>query len=227
MVGIYMNLKDKYHLTKDQNRRFSRMNFTRLVHTNARFEGINTTLPQTQTIMDGLGVDGVNIDDINTIVQIKLGWQFITESNASLDIKFEKKINAIVAKDDALIPGEFRTGQGGVNIGSDADFIPDPVDDNNEEQFLNELLNDNYSVTEKALRLMYHNMRGQLFWDGNKRTATLVANKLMIDNGAGLINVPLDLWPEWNKLISQYYLTNEMDNLLSWTYDNAIQGITI
>jgi len=222
-----MNLKDKYHLTKDQNRRFSRMNFTRLVHTNARFEGINTTLPQTQTIMDGLGVDGVNIDDINTIVQIKLGWQFITESNASLDIKFEKKINAIVAKDDALIPVEFRTGQGGVNIGSDADFIPDPVDDNNEEQFLNELLNDNYSVTEKALRLMYHNMRGQLFWDGNKRTATLVANKLMIDNGAGLINVPLDLWPEWNKLISQYYLTNEMDNLLSWTYDNAIQGITI
>ncbi len=91
IVGIYMNLKDKYHLTKDQNRRFARMNFTRLVHTNARFEGINTTLPQTQTIMDGLGVDGVNIDDINTIVQIKRGWQFITESNASLDIKFLKK----------------------------------------------------------------------------------------------------------------------------------------
>jgi len=49
-----MNFKDQFHLTKDQNRRFARMNFTKLVHTNARFEGINTTLPQTQTIMDGL-----------------------------------------------------------------------------------------------------------------------------------------------------------------------------
>jgi len=74
---------------------------------------------------------------------------------------------------------------------------------------------------------MYHNMRGQLFLDGNKRTATLVANKLMIDNGAGLINVPLNLWPQWNKLISDFYLSNEIDELLQWTYDHAIQGIEL
>lgn len=76
-----MDYQDKYHLTKDQNRRFGRMNLTRLVHTNARFEGINTTLPQTQTIIDGLGVEGVKLEDINTIVQIKRGWQLITESD--------------------------------------------------------------------------------------------------------------------------------------------------
>jgi len=49
----------------------------------------------------------------------------------------------------------------------------------------------------------------------------------MIDNDAGLINVPLDLCPHWNKLISQYYLTNEMNDLLSWTYDHTIQAVTI
>lgn len=222
-----MNFKDQFHLTKDQNRRFARMNFTKLVHTNARFEGINTTLPQTQTIMDGLGVDGVDIDDINTIVQIKRGWQFITESDSKLDLTFEKKTNEIVAKNDALIPGEFRTGQGGINIGSDKDFIPEFVDSTNEDNFLNDLLTSNISITEKAIRLMYHNMRGQLFWDGNKRTATLIANKLMIDNGAGLINVPLNLWPQWNQLISDFYLSNDMDVLLQWTYDHAIQGIEL
>ena len=96
---------DKYHLTKDQNRRYARQNFVNLVHTNSRFEGVNTTLPQTQTIMDGLGVDGVSIDDINVIVQLKKGWQLITEDDASLTLAFEKKINAIVALHDSLAPG--------------------------------------------------------------------------------------------------------------------------
>ncbi|WP_337957826.1 hypothetical protein [Schleiferilactobacillus perolens] len=59
---------DRYHLTKDQNCRFARQNFVNLVHTNSRFEDITTTLPQTQTIMDGLGVDGIPIDDINIMV---------------------------------------------------------------------------------------------------------------------------------------------------------------
>ncbi|MQS75537.1 Fic family protein [Companilactobacillus halodurans] len=222
-----MEYNDKYHLTKDQNRRFARMNFTRLVHTNARFEGINTTLPQTQTIMDGMGVDGVDIDDINTIVQIKRGWQLITESDKSLSLEFEKNINKIVAKNDALVPGEFRSGQDTVDIGLDEDLVPDMVDISKEEKYLNQLMESNLSVTEKSIRVMYHNMRGQLFWDGNKRTATLIANKLMIDNGAGLINVPLNLWTQWNKLITDYYQTNKVDDLLKWTYTNAIQGIDI
>lgn len=49
--------EDKYSFTQDQNRRFAKMNLTRLVFTNSRFEGVNTTLSQTQTIIDGLGVD--------------------------------------------------------------------------------------------------------------------------------------------------------------------------
>lgn len=220
-------LKDKFRLTRDQNKRFARMNFTNLVHTNARFEGIHTTLPQTQTIIDGLGVDGISIDDINTIVQIKRGWAFITENDSEITLDLEKQINAIVAKNDSLAPGEFRTGQGGVDIGSDEHFTPDDVELDKEHDFLRSLLTSGKSTTEISLRLMYHNMRGQLFWDGNKRTATLVANKYMIDNGAGLINVPLDLWPKWNELISIYYKTGNVDEILIWTYKNAIQGISL
>lgn len=222
-----MDYQDKYHLTKDQNRRFARMNLTRLVYTNARFEGINTTLPQTQTIIDGLGVEGVKLEDINTIVQIKRGWQLITESDEVLTLDFEKSINKIVARDDALVPREFRTGEGAIDIGLDNNFIPDMVDISNETDYLSQLLKSNISNTEKAFRIMYHNMRKQLFWDGNKRTATLVANKLMIDNGAGIINVPLDRWGVWNELISSYYQSNHMDKLLEWTYDNAIQGVQL
>lgn len=223
-----MDFPDKFQMTKEQNRRYARMNFTRLVHTNSRFEGINTTLPQTQTIMDGLGVNGVSIDDINTIIQIKRGWQLITESDAPFNLTFAKQINAIVAQNDSLEPGAFRSGQGGVAIGSTEDFIPEPVDDQHEVQFLAELLADQTkSGTEKSLRLMYHLMRAQLFWDGNKRTATLFANRLMIDNGNGLINVPLNEWSTWNTLLSDYYRSNDVQALLKWTYQHAIFGVDL
>ena len=61
---------DKYQFTVAENKRFTRTNFTKLVHTNARFEGVNTTLPQTQTIMDGMSVAGVPVEDILTIVNL-------------------------------------------------------------------------------------------------------------------------------------------------------------
>ena len=47
----------------------------------------------------------------------------------------------------------------------------------------------------------------------------------MIDNGAGLINVPLNKWYKWNELISEFYLTGKMDKLKDWTYETEFQGI--
>lgn len=222
-----MQYPDKFQLTPDQNRRFARRNFAELVHTNARFEGVNTTLPQTRTIMDGMGVTGVSVADMNVIVQLKRGWQYITETDDVLDLTIEQQINAIVAKFDALAPGEFRTGQGGVTIGSQEDFTPPAVVVAAEKQWLTALLAAAQSTTDKALTLLYHNMRGQLFWDGNKRTATLAANKLMIDGGAGLINVPLDHWEHWNELIADYYRSGDMTAIKDWTYAHGIQGVQL
>ncbi|BDR57584.1 Fic family protein [Xylocopilactobacillus apicola] len=222
-----MEYPDKYKFTKDENRRFARSNLVKLVHTESRFEGVNTTLPQTQTIMDGMSVQGVPVADILTIVNLKKAWQFITESNASLSLDFEKQINLIVAKEDALIPGSLRSGQGGVSLSDNEFFEPPIVNEQEEIKFIEELQDNDCSITDRAITLMYHNMRNQIFWDGNKRTATIVANKLMIDHGAGLINVPLDKWELWNQLLSNFYRTNEMSQLKTWTYDNAIQGLSV
>lgn len=64
---------DKFHLTKEQNRCFAKKNLVRLVFTNSRFEGVNTILLQTQTIIDSMSAAGVSIDDSNVIVQLKSG----------------------------------------------------------------------------------------------------------------------------------------------------------
>ena len=74
---------------------------------------------------------------------------------------------------------------------------------------------------------MLYGMRKQLFWDGNKRTSTIVANKIMIQNGKGIIKVPDNKLEEFNKLLSNYYTTNNMENIKQFIYENCIDGITI
>lgn len=216
--------KNKFKMTPDQNRRYARSNFTELVHTDARFEGVNTTLPQTQTIIDGMSVTGVSISDTLVIVNLKKGWQLVTETTEPMSLPLEQQINKVVAMEDSLAPGEFRTGQGGVAIASSGYFEPDEVNIKAEQTFLTNLLHSDKTTTDKALTLLYHNMRGQLFWDGNKRTAMLSANKMMIDGGAGLISVPLDKWDDWNTLISDFYVSGDMELVKEWTYQNGIQG---
>lgn len=219
--------KDKFNLTTEQNKRLARSNLVKLVYVNSRFEGLTTTLPQTQTIIDGLGVDGVSIDDINVIVQLKRGWQYIINSTEEFNLEFLKRINKIVALQESLDPGQLRTGNGGVST-IKGEFTPPTVNVNNEKDFIANLIKkSSLTTTDKALTLMYHLMRNQIFWDGNKRTATLAANKVMIEHGAGLVNVPLDLWPEWNNLIGDYYFSGDMTKLKEWTYEHGIQGVQL
>lgn len=212
--------EDKYSFSQDQNRRFAKMNLTRLVFTNSKFVGVNTTLPQTQTIIDGVGVNGISIDDINMIVQLKRGWQYIINEDRPISMRVMKNINSIVVN---LNPKEFKDGS--TSIGK---LMSSSIDEHAEENYLQELLKDeNKSVTEKSIEMMYHLMKYKIFWNGNKRTATLIANKFMIDNGVGLINIPLYYWDEWNKLISDYYYDNDMSKIKEWTYKVGIQGIDI
>lgn len=73
---------------------------------------------------------------------------------------------------------------------------------------------------------MLYGMRNQLFWDGNKRTSTICANKIMIENGAGIIKVPDDKLEEFNSLLSQFYSTNDNSKIKHFIYDNCIDGIS-
>lgn len=163
----------------------------------------------------------LSINNLNVIVQLKRGWRYVIREDKALSLKIEQNINLLVARYDSLDPGSFRTSSVTVELGNNkGEWKPQEVD------FFNNLMQKDTSVTDKAMTLMYHNMRNQLFGDGNKRTAILVANKLMIGHGAGLINVPLDKWDVWNDLISKYYLSGDMKTLKDWTYVNGIQGVT-
>ena len=83
------------------------------------------------------------------------------------------------------------------------------------------------NATQRAITYMLYGMRKQLFWDGNKRTSTIAANKIMIENGAGIIKVPDEKLERFNELLTKYYDTNEMQEISNFIYENCIDGIRI
>ncbi|WP_303138264.1 hypothetical protein [uncultured Eubacterium sp.] len=90
------------------------------------------------------------------------------------------------------------------------------------------ILNDaNASATDKALEAFTWGARGQFFWDGNKRTSLLLANKILVSSGAGIMTITDKYMEQFNSLLFEYYNTGENRELKQFLYDNAILGLTI
>lgn len=91
-----------------------------------------------------------------------------------------------------------------------------------------EILNQDISETEKALRLFLFISKNQIFWDGSKRAALLTANKIMFSKGLGLLSIPEKRFTRFNELLSKYY--NSVDrthfyDIADFMYQYCIFGI--
>ena len=217
-------MKDKYHLTKEQNIFLAKKVLVSNIYNSARLEGINTTYPDTKTILEGVNVPSLRLDEINCILNLRDAWNF-TLSNIDSDVTldFICKVNSFVSRNESLEWGVLRTGKVGIN---GVDYIPSIP--NRDDVIINikEILKEE-NITSRSLNLMLYLMRSQIFWDGNKRTAMIVANKILIENGCGIISVKENNINEFNKLLTEYYNTANKDKIISFLYDNCIFGLEL
>ena len=70
-------MQDKYNMTLEQNIFLAKKNLIINIYSNARMEGINVTFPQTQTILDGVNVPNLKIDEIECILNLRDAWKYI------------------------------------------------------------------------------------------------------------------------------------------------------
>lgn len=217
-------MQDKYHLTKEQNIFLAKKVLVSNIYNSARLEGINTTYPDTKTILEGVNVPSLRLDEINCILNLRDAWNF-TLSNIDTDITldFICKVNSFVSRNESLEWGVLRTGKVGIN---GVDYIPDIPNRENVITNINEILKEE-NITSRSLNLMLYLMRSQIFWDGNKRTAMIVANKLLISNGCGIISIKEENINEFNKLLTEYYNTGNKDKIIPFLYDKCIFGLEI
>lgn len=219
-------MDNKYNLTAEQNIFVAKRNIVDYIWKSANLEGIAVTYPDTQTIYDGFSVSGYKLEEINAINNLKKAWQFIL-NDVDIDLNFAYicKINELVGENVFYNPGVIRTTP--VNIGGTG-WKPDfPIETKIKEELEELLSNNEISKTEQAINVMLWVMRRQMFIDGNKRTAMLIANKIMIENGCGIISIPIEKQNEFYKLLIIYYETNDSSIISKFIYDNAIDGIEL
>ena len=81
--------------------------------------------------------------------------------------------------------------------------------------------------TEIAIEVMLWIMRRQMFIDGNKRVGMLFANKIMIDNGCGIITISQKDQPVFFEKLIKYYETGDNTDLKEWIYNTSIDGLEL
>ncbi|MDD2981493.1 MAG: Fic family protein [Hespellia sp.] len=220
-----MIFTDKFDLTAEQSLFLAKKKLDENVYCGMKMENRAVTFPQTKTILNGVNVPNVQIDDIQAILNMRDVWKYLLSTvDEPLTFEYWCKFNEYIARNEALEWGKLRTGTVGI---SGTDYIPPVPQESVVKQELSAILCDNNSATEKALNAFVWGTRGQFFGDGNKRTSLMLANKILIKSGAGLLTITDKHMEQFNCLLLEYYNTGESDNLKVFLYENAIQGITI
>ena len=201
---------DKYHLTPEQSLFLAKKKWDENIYCGMRMENRAVTFPQTKTILDGVNVPGVQLDDIQAILNMRDAWRYLIETiNEPLTLDYICKLNEYIARNEALMWGVLRTGSVGI---SGTDYIPPIPQQTDAEQALQKILDSDTTATEKALQAFIWGTRAQLFWDGNKRTSMTVANKILLSAGAGIMTITDKHMERFNEQLLHYYDTGNDDN---------------
>lgn len=197
------------------------------IYRSANIEGIAMTFPETQTICDGMSVSGHTIDEINAVCDLKRSWEWIfAHTDVPADLAVLKALNGTAGKFTVTNAGTIRSVYSDpirvVLKNGEYYYPPVPPKDEKIEQDLLEILNQDDKL-KAALDAFCYIAKGQFFSDGNKRTATLFANHFMIQNGLGILSIPVEKKQEFYNALTDFYAAEDLKSgLLHFLKENCI-----
>ena len=198
---IENNISEKVALNID----FAKKQLVDTIYKQAVLEGIATTYADTETIIEGGKVNNMTANAILKLFNLKHAWEFILNKDVittSTNFALLCEINKFIEEGFYYNAGRVRSTP--VSIGG-TNWKPElPVESLIKEE-LQQLLNSNLDDLDKAIEILLFVMKKQIFIDGNKRTAVIFANHLLISKAKGLIVIPNDKVDEYKKLLISYY----------------------
>ncbi len=216
-------MKDKYQMTLEQNIFVVKRNLVDYIWKSANLEGIAVTYPDTQCICDGMSVSGYTIEEINAVNDLKHAWQYLLEHiREPMDVDFLCRLHRTLGWSTVINAGSFRLED--VRIGG-TDWIPELPSRKKVQEQMEAVLRIPGN-TERAIELMLLCMRGQYFYDGNKRLAMLAANQVMISSGAGILTIPQKKQREFLEQLVAFYESGEKEALKAFVWENGVDGIS-
>ena len=200
---------------------FARANMKSNIYDQAVLEGVATTFPQTEEILENGKVNGMSADDVQKILNLKHAWEFILDrdvirsaSNYYLLCHIAKLINEGFYFDGGRIRGV------PVTIGGTSYVPPIPIEAQVNE-CINEILDSKVDEIDIAINLCLYCMRTQIFLDGNKRASVIFANHYLIAHGLGMIVIPENHVPEFKRKLVSYYESGDTRDISDFLKENC------
>ena len=216
-------MENKFNMTKEDNIFFAKRKLIDNIYKSANLEGIEVTFADTYSFMNNVNTGNISIDDMLKLKGLKDAWEYVLNTiDEELTIDYIKKIHFQVCKGQNIFPlGDFRDKGVGVTGTSWRPKLPIECNYEKELKDIMSISND----LDRCISLFCWIQRSQMFLDGNKRVANLVANKEMIRCGQGIIAVPVEKIGEYFVLLINYYETNDMTCIKEWIRNNCVDGI--
>lgn len=188
-----------------RNLEFARANMKTSIYEQAILEGVSTTFPQTEDIIEGGEVNGMTVQDVQKVLNLKHAWEFVLDPDV---LSFPSNLD-ILQHIGKLVNEGFFTDGGAirsipVRIGGTTYTPPIPFESHVREE-LDTLIQSEDSVVNIAIQICLYCMKTQVFQDGNKRAAVIFANHYLISRGAGLLVIPESDVPQFRELLVAYY----------------------
>ena len=212
-----------YNMTKEDNIFFAKRKIIDNIYKSANLEGIAVTFADTVDFYNNVNNGKISVGNMLKLKGLKDAQEYVIDTvDDDLTIDYIKKIHFEICKGQNVNPlGEFRENSVGITGTSWRPKLPSECD---YEKELNDILN-NSDKQDMAINLFCWIQRSQMFQDGNKRVANLVANKEFIRNGLGIINVPVELIGQYFTHLIKYYETDDNTELKKFIIENCIDGI--
>lgn len=172
-----------------------------------QLEGINITVPEAQTLLDGVTVGGHTVSDqriaLNQIQAWRLLFAWLEQDQFALSLEKVCALHAVAAAEESLTWGKLRTGS--VTIAG-TQYMP-PAAARLPGLFA-ELVRQAEAfpdVYDRAIFCFLEMARNQFFFDVNKRMGRFMMNGILLRAGFPAINIPARRRLEFNQKMVNFY----------------------
>ena len=199
----------------------ARANLKLSVYDQAVLEGVSTTFPQTEDIIENGRVSGVAASDVQKILNLKHAWEFILDADVlrcPSDFSLLSHVAGLVNEGFYQDGGRVRGVP--VAIGGTS-YVPPLPQESVVRERLSDILAREGEAIDKAVELCISCMKWQVFMDGNKRAAIIYANHYLIAQGGGLLVVPEKLVGEFRSMLVAHYEGTGTDDLTAFMKENC------
>ena len=204
---------------------FVRANMKSIIYDQAVLEGVTTTFPDTELIIENGKVNNISAEDVQKILNLKHAWEFVLDKDV-----IQTPSSYYVCQYIAKLVNEGFYQEGGrirgvpVRIGG-SNYIPPLPSEQVVKEEIDAIIQNGNNAIDIAIELALYVMKTQIFNDGNKRTAIIFANHYLISKAVGLMVVPENIVPEFKKLLVEYYEEKNIENIKVFLKEKCLKTL--